>query len=110
MIYKHSAVAGTVEILAADEFKAIPVTLAVSAKAGAPVKADGSIDTTGANAIGVLLYDVDVNRNPVGSAVVEGIIDFNKAKAHSGVSTMTVAGLKSAVPGIVCRTNIGVNA
>lgn len=112
MIYQTTEVGGTVEILAADEFKAIPIKLAATSgvvKAGTPITAAGAADTDGAAAAGILLYDVDVARNPNGAIVVEGIIDLTKAKAHSGVSGMTAANLKTAVPGIVCRENIGVN-
>ena len=109
MKYTKASISGTYEILAADEFVAIPMTLKADAKAGAPIKADGSADTTGANAVGILLYDVKVDENPVAAVVVQGVIDLAKAKAHSGVSGMTATALK-AVPGIVCRENIGVNA
>lgn len=112
MRFETTTYGGTYEILAADDFKAIPVKLAGTAvvKAGTPITADGEASTgTGNDAIGILLYDVNCAANPNGALVVEGIIDFNKCKEKSGVSTMTVAGLKTALPGIICRTNIGVN-
>lgn len=114
MIYQKTEVGGTVEILAADEFKAIPIKLTAGSgvtvmKAGTPITAAGAADTTGASSIGVLLYDVDVTRNPNGALLVEGIIDFTKAKAHSGASSMTAAALHGAVPTIICRSDIGVN-
>ena len=63
--------------------------------------------TTGSGAIGVLLYDVDPSKNPNGAAVVQGIIDSVKAQANSDV--VYVSALYEALPGIVFRTNIGVN-
>lgn len=108
-----TTVVGTVEILASKDFQAIPIKVTVASdatstvvKAGAPLTAAG-LSTTGANAVGVLLYDVDTAVNPNGAAVVQGIIDATKAQAHSGV-TYTGA-LYSALPGVVFRTNIGVN-
>ncbi len=113
MVMDITTVAGGVEILASKDFQAIPakVTVATDAestvvKAGTPITAQGA-STTGAGAIGVLLYDVDTAVNPNGAAVVQGIIDAAKAQAHSGVSYTDA--LYSALPGIVFRTNIGVN-
>lgn len=113
MVMDITTVAGSVEILASKDFQAIPVKVTVATdaestvvKAGAPITAQGA-STTGAGAIGVLLYDVDTAINPNGAAVVQGIIDATKAQAHSGVSYTDA--LYSALPGIVFRTNIGVN-
>lgn len=111
MIYSKTTLAGDVEILASKDFQAIPVKVATPGsgtvvKAGTPLNASGE-STTGSGAIGVLLYDVDAARNPNGAAVVQGIIDATKAQAHSGVSY--VSALYSALPGIIFRTNIGVN-
>ena len=111
MLFSDTTIAGGVEILASKDFQAIPVKVATPGsgtvvKAGTPLDADGA-STTGSGAIGVLLYDVDTARNPNGAAVVQGIIDATKAQAHSGVTY--VSALYSALPGIVFRTNIGVN-
>ena len=113
MIMDVTTVAGDVEILASKDFQAIPVKVTVATdaestvvKAGSPIKADGT-STTGTGAIGILLYDVDSAVNPNGAAVVQGIIDSTKAQTHSGITY--VSGLYSALPGIVFRTNIGVN-
>ena len=111
MNFTQTSYAGTVEILASAQHNSIPVTVAAPSdgtvvKAGTPLKADGT-STTGADAIGVLLYDVDTAKNPNGAAVVQGIIDAKKAQAHSGVTY--AAALYTALPGIVFRTNIGVN-
>lgn len=114
MVMDVTTVAGTVEILASKDFQAIPIKVAAPSgddagtvvKAGTPLTAAGA-STTGANAVGILLYDVDTERNPNGAAVVQGIIDSKKAQEHSGVTYATA--LATALPGIVLRTNIGVN-
>ena len=106
MNFAKTSYAGTIEILASNDYQAIPVKVAGSSvvKAGTPLTAAGE-STTGSGAIGVLLYDVDPTKNPNGAAVVQGIIDATKAQAHSEVTY--VAALYSALPGIVFRTNIG---
>ena len=74
--------------------------------AGTPLTAAGA-STTGANAVGILLYDVDTEENPNGTIVQSGPIDATKAQAHSGVTYAEA--LYSAVPNIIFRTNIGTN-
>lgn len=113
MKFETTAIGGGVEILASKDFQAIPAKIVVAAgatstvvKAGTPITAAGA-STTGSGAVGVLLYDVDTAANPNGALVVQGIIDAQKAQAHSGVTY--VSALYSALPGIVFRTNIGVN-
>ena len=111
MKYSATTLAGSVEILASKDFQAIPVKVATPGsgtivKAGTPLNASGE-STTGSGAIGVLLYDVDTAENPNGAAVVQGIIDATKAQTHSEVTY--VSALYSALPGIIFRTNIGVN-
>lgn len=120
MKFKQTTVGGTVEILAADDFDAIPftVTETTAVKAGTPMTlagkkatftagASGAAGTTTAE--GILLYDVDPANNPNGALVVRGIIDQKKAEANSGV-TYDAKALKAAVPGITLRDNIGVTA
>jgi uncharacterized protein (UPF0264 family) len=110
MNYSKTSYGGTVEILASAAHNSIPVEVAAPVggstvvKAGTPLTAAGAA-TTGAGAIGILLYDVDTAKNPNGAAVVQGIIDATKAQSHSGVTY--VAALYEALPGIVFRTNIG---
>ena len=111
MKYSKSTLGGTIEILASKDFQAIPIKVATPGsgtvvKAGTPLTAAGE-STTGSGAVGVLLYDVDTAGNPNGAVVVQGIIDATKAQAHSEVSYASA--LYSALPGIVFRTNIGVN-
>ena len=110
MKFKTTEVGGTVEILAADDFDAIPFTVTETGpvKAGTPMTILGK-KASAATANGILLYDVNPEENPNAALVVRGVIDQKKAEAHSGV-TYDAAALKTAVPGIVLRDNIGVNA
>lgn len=110
MKFSTTTINGGIEILASKDFQAIPVKVATPesgtvVKAGTPLTAAGA-STTGSGAVGVLLYDVDTAANPNGAAVVQGIIDATKAQAHSGVSYADA--LYSALPGVIFRTNIGV--
>lgn len=112
MKFETNAIGGSVEILASKDFQAIPAKIVAAdgasttvVKAGTPITNEGAA-TTGSGAVGVLLYDVDTAANPNGALVVQGIIDATKAQAHSGVTY--VSALYSALPGIVFRTNIGV--
>ena len=111
MRFTTTNITGTYEILAADDFTAVPIKVAGNnvVKAGSPLTAAGAVDATGANAAGILLYDVNPAANPNGALVVKGVIDLVKCKAVSGLSGITAADLQTAVPGIVCRENIGVN-
>lgn len=115
MVMDVTTVAGTAEILASKDFQAVPIKVATPSgegvtttvvKAGTPLTSAGA-STTGSGAVGILLYDVDTAINPNGAAVVQGIINSTKAQAHSGVTY--AAALATALPGIVLRTNIGVN-
>ena len=113
MNFSETSVSGEVEILASKDYQAVPHKIAVATdasstivKAGTPILATG-LYTTGANAVGILLYDVDTAENPNGAIVVQGIIDAKKAQSHCGLTYSTA--LYSALPGIVFRTNIGVN-
>lgn len=110
MVFDTTTIAGGVEILASKDFQAIPIEVAAPVgggtvvKAGTPLTSAGA-STTGANAVGILLYDVDTAKNPNGAAVVQGIIDSAKAQKYSGVTY--VDALYAALPGIIFRTNIG---
>lgn len=112
MKFTETAIGGSVEILASKDFQAIPIKVATPqsgtvVKAGTPLTSAGA-STTATGAVGILLYDVDTAENPNGALVVQGIIDATKAQAHSGVTY--AEGLAAALPGIVLRTNTGVNA
>ena len=112
MKFNTTEIGGSVEILASKDFQSVPAAIAVPdgdssvVKAGTPITAAGEA-TTGAGAVGILLYDVDTAANPNGALVVQGIIDATKAQAHSGVTY--VSALYEALPGVIFRTNIGVN-
>lgn len=108
MKYTKTASGGGVEILAADWHVSLPKNIVGSGvvKAGTPITSDGGAGTA-ATAVGVLLYDVNVDANPNGAIVVKGVIDAVKAKEHSGID---LTGIEDSVPGIVLRTNTGVNA
>lgn len=111
MKFSKTTIGGSVEILASKDFQSVPIKVATPGegtlvKAGTPLTSAGE-STTGSGAVGILLYDVDTAENPNGAIVVQGIIDATKAQTHSGVSY--AAGLYSALPGVIFRTNIGVN-
>lgn len=110
MNFAKTSYGGTIEILASKDYQAIPIKVATPGvgtvvKAGTPLTADGEA-TTGSGAVGILLYDVDTAKNPNAAIVVQGIIDATKAQAHSAVTY--VSALYEALPGVVFRTNIGV--
>ena len=112
MLFNTKNIGGGVEILASNDYQAVPLLVQNSAtvvKAGTPMTADGAAALDGSAAIGVLLYDVDTSVNPNGALVVSGIVDYDKIVANAGV-TATAATLKSAIPTIIFRTNTGVNA
>lgn len=109
MIFSKTFALGAVEILAADEFTAIPITVdeTSAVKAGTPMTSAGKkiSETSFATAAGMLLYDVDPTVNPNGALLVQGVVDKKKAQVHAGVTLDNTF----AVPGIILRDNIGVN-
>lgn len=110
MKFSKSAVGGTVEILASDNFVAVPihVTETTAVMAGTPLTIGGKKSADGTDAAGILLHDVNPAENPNGALVVQGVIDKTKAEANSGV-TLDATALKTAVPGVILRENIGTN-
>lgn len=108
MEFKKTSISGDITILAADFYVAVPMTItgAEEVKAGTPITESGAVGTV-STAYGVLLHDVTTTVNPNAAVVVKGVIDATKAKAHSGID---LTGIGDVVPGIVLRTNIGVNA
>jgi len=103
MGYTTRTVAGDVEILYNSEYVGGALTLDESAftdgvcKAGTPMAASG-VKATGADAVGILLHDVDQKR-PQGTVVIGGYINTAVAAAHSGVtvSDAVKAALKNVV-------------
>lgn len=79
MKFTKTSVGGTIEILAADDFVAIPicVTEVAAVPAGMPMTAAGKkvATTSYATAVGMLLYDVDPTENPNGALLVQGVVD-----------------------------------
>lgn len=110
MKFQKTSYGGTVEILATDEYQAIPAKIAGTdlVKAGMPITEKGVAAPAGTGAVGILLYDVNPAENPNGALVVSGIVDWAKCKSHSG-ATATAAAIKGILPGITFRENIGVN-
>ena len=115
MKFADTTVDGGIEILASNDYQAVPVKVAAPSgegvtttvvKAGTPLTAAGA-STTGSGAVGILLYDVDTAVNPNGTIVQSGPIDSAKAQEHSGVTYAEA--LATALPGVIFRTNIGVN-
>lgn len=107
MVFKNTDVGHSFNtILASNDYQGVPVTLTESLKAGTPIKNDGGKAADGKQAIGILLYDVDKDVNPNGTVVVDGIIDYDKAKASAGTTDLsaTVDALCKELPNIVFRS------
>ena len=83
MIFKETPFSGGYEILYNSHYVAVPLMMQVDAKAGTPVTQSGNI-ATGSDAYGVLLHDVDIERNPNGAVVIHGFINAANAYKHSG--------------------------
>lgn len=111
MKFSGFSVGGTVEILATNDYQAIPFTVQGDdpVLAGMPMKLDGTKAPDGTGADGILLYDVNPAENPNAALVVDGIVDWEKCKTHSG-TTADAAAMKAALPNIIFRENIGVTA
>lgn len=109
MKIKQTTVGGTVEILASNDYQAIPFTVSGIAvvKAGMPMKLDGTSVPAGTGADGILLYDVDPVVNPNAALLVDGIVDWEKCQDHSG-TTATATAMKAILPKITFRENTGV--
>lgn len=111
MKFTTTEIGGSVEILASKDYQSVPIKVAAPGsgtivKAGTPLTSTGE-STTGSGAVGILLYDVEPASNPNAAIVVQGIIDATKAQAHCGLTY--VSALYEALPGVIFRTNIGVN-
>lgn len=114
MKYAKTSASGSVEILIGltDMHTLTPIKVATPGsgtvvKAGTPLTSAGA-STTGASAVGILLYDVDTAVDPNGTIIQSGPIDSAKAQAHSGVTY--VSALYTALPAVIFRTNTGVNS
>ena len=111
MRFEKTPAAAGVEILASDDFQAIPVRLTgtETVPAGMPVTAAGAAAPDGTGAAGILLYDVNPADNPNGALVVSGIVDWAQCREHAG-ATATAETMKGILPGVTFRENTGVNA
>ena len=114
MRFTTESATNTVEILVGltDMHTLTPIKVAAPAgadpvvKAGSPIDEDGAVANT-ADAVGILLYDVDTDANPNGTIIQSGPIDATKAQAHSGVTY--AAAMTGALGNITFRTDIGTN-
>lgn len=100
---------GEVEILNRPPFEGVPMTLNFTSvtdtdvdgkkivKAGSPISAAGVVANTAA-AVGILLYDVKVDR-PIGTILKKAYINTAVAQAHSGVTIADA--VKTALPMVV---------
>lgn len=102
---KTNIMKNTVEILAANRPKTIPLALSESGVvlAGMPIKQDGSAAPDGKDAIGILLYDVDCKHNPNATLVVRGVIDWAKVKAYNPDVTVDTKDISEILPNITFR-------
>ncbi len=75
MKVKETSVSGRVEFLGSAKFKAIPFKFTSDTKSGEAVAVT---DPLGETHYGFCLYDVEVDENPNGAVVCEGIINFDK--------------------------------
>lgn len=116
MQFRKTTIASDVNILASDDYTAIPLKIAAptgdnaptTVLAGTPITAAGVGVAAGTNAIGILLHDVDTAVDPNGAVVVAGVINYTKIVAHASVSA-TAATLHTAIPAIYFRSDVGTN-
>lgn len=110
MYFDTKSVGMTPEILASNDYQAVPIKITESGvvKAGTPIKQDGKKIAAGTDAIGILLYDVDTNRNPNGAVVVDGIINWEKCQAsnNTDLGSITAETISKAMPHLVFRDKI----
>lgn len=111
MKFATSEVGGMVEILAAQDFTGIPITIAgeEAVYAGMPITSDGTAVDSGTGAIGILLYDTYPTEDPNATVIVSGVVDWTKCKSHSG-ATASAEDMKAILPAITFRENIGVTS
>ena len=110
MKFSNASSGAGYEILATNNFNAIPITVATPdsgtvVKAGTPLTLAGAAALDGSGAAGILLYDVDTAVNANAALVVSGIVDWALCQELSG-ATATASTMQSAIPAIEFRTNI----
>ena len=96
------------EILASDDFQAVPVVIAgeTPVRAGMPVTDSGAAVPAGTGAAGILLYDADPAVNPHAAMVVQGVVDWSRCRENG--ASAGAAAMSAILPGIVFRENVGV--
>lgn len=104
MYFDTKTIAGGIEILASNDYQAVPLALTETdmVNAGMPITQAGKAAKDGSNAIGILLYDIDPKRNPNAAVVVDGIVDWGKCKKSSG-ATATAEAMARILPNITFR-------
>lgn len=113
MIFDTKSVGMTPEILASNDYQAVPIKIDEEGvvKAGTPITNAGKKVAAGTDAIGILLYDVDPTENPNGAVVVDGIINYEKCKANADADlTASAEELAKAMPHLVFRDKISGDA
>ena len=89
MKFENKPVAGYPEILANDHFASDAITFADTTdisegwKEGDIIKAGAIVPKNDSTAKGVLLYDVDVSKNPNGAVVTHGTVFASKCETPS---------------------------
>lgn len=110
------AVNGSVEILNRPPFEGVPMTLADEAftkdgvvKAGSLIKKDGTVDTAGAEPVGILLRDVYKDR-PTGTILKKAYVNLTRIKKSLGdafTAYEDTTALKSKLPMIEFEEPVG---
>lgn len=91
MKYTQRTVTSAVEILANDHYvaKSYDCSALTSLATDGVIKAGTIVPTNGATAVGVLLYDVNLNENPNGAIVIHGFIQAGKLPAAPDAAAKT---------------------
>ena len=95
MAVANETISGGVEILNRPPYEGVPMTLDDTlfstsdvVKAGALIKADGTTASAGADAVGILLFDVYKNR-PQGTILKKAYVNVTRIKESLGDSDFT---------------------
>lgn len=89
MKFENKNIAGTPEILANDHYAADTISFTAATdisdswKDGNIIKAGAIVPKNDATAKGVLLYDVDVSKNPNGAVITHGTVFSSKCETPS---------------------------
>lgn len=89
MKFENKAIAGSLEILANDHYSSDTISFTDAAeisenwKNGNIIKAGAIVPKNDATAKGVLLYDVDISKNPNGAVITHGTVFSSKCETPS---------------------------